>query len=232
MRNAQLMLLTLVACLVAPTAFARAPDTFEEDYAKPALIDSPMWLAVEFKLGPYIPGNGDNRAFKGTFGNDKGWMLSLELDVTLFHIPHVGQINLGGGFGWSAYDAKAVDNNGDNTSETTKLTLLPFSALAILRIDALARYTVLPLTFAGKVGGDFVAWSTETGGKEEAHGVNTGLRWAAQAAFELDFFERQAARRMDEEWGVNHTFLLFEYYQSMTEGTGDRTYQFGLGAQF
>ena len=37
---------------------------------------------------------------------------------------------------------------------------------------------------------------------------------------------------MDEEWGINHTFILFELYQSMTHGTGHRTYQIGLGTQF
>jgi hypothetical protein len=58
------------------------------------------------------------------------------------------------------------------------------------------------------------------------------VRWAVQGAFELDFFDIQAARRMDDEWGINHTFLLFEYFESKTKGTGDRSFSFGLGMQF
>jgi hypothetical protein len=192
-----------------------------------------MWMALELKMGPYIPGNGKNHAFKDTFGDDKGWMVSFELDVTLIHVPYVGQFSLGAGFGWAAYDAKAKsDPGGATTSETTKLTLYPLSALAVLRVDSLARYTVVPLTFAGKLGADFVPWKTTTGSSTDANGLNKGFRWGAQAAFELDFFNHQSARRMDEEWGINHTFLLFEFYQSMTHGTGDQTFQFGLGAQF
>jgi hypothetical protein len=230
MRIASLLALTLVGCLVSSRVLARAPDTFEEDYARPALIDSPMWWAMELKAGPYIP--GDTSSLKDTFGNDRGWLLSVEVDVTVLHIPKVGQLNLGLGFGWSNYEAKARDENGNKTSEETKLTLYPLSALAVLRVDALARETVIPLTFAGKIGSDFVRWKSTTGKRTDADGINVGLRWAVQAAFELDFFERQSARRMDEEWGVNHTFLLFEYFQSVTEGTGDRTWQLGLGAQY
>ena len=230
MRIASLLALTLVASLVSSRVLARAPDTFEENYARPALIDSPMWWTLELKAGPYVPGN--TRSLKDTFGNDRGWLLSLEVDVTVLHIPKVGQFNLGAGFGWAAYDAKARDENGAQPNEETKLVLYPLSALAVLRVDALARETVVPLTFAGKLGADFVRWKTTTGKRTDADGLNIGLRWAVQAAFELDFFERQTARRMDEEWGVNHTFLLFEYFQSLTEGTGDRTFLIGLGAQY
>ncbi|MFT3922713.1 MAG: MXAN_2562 family outer membrane beta-barrel protein [Myxococcales bacterium] len=230
MRIASLLVLTLVSCFVSTTAFARAPDTFEENYTKPALIESPMWMALELKAGPYVP--GDSSAIKDTFGGDKGWMLSTEVDFTLVHIPKVGQFNLGAGFGWASYKAKARDENGVKTSEETKLVLYPLSALAVLRIDALARETVIPLTFAGKIGFESVRWKSTTGDRTDASGFNNGLRWGAQAAFELDWFDRRAARRMDEEWGVNHTFLLFEYYDSMTKGTGDRTYQIGVGTQF
>lgn len=229
MRRASLLVAALLAWLSASTALARAPDTFEEAYAEPITIDSPMWFAFEFKVGPYRPGNAvQRRAFSG----DRGWLLGLELDITLFHIPYVGQINFGAGWGWAKYDAKARLADGSASGETTELIMYPMSALGVLRVDALARYTVVPLTFAGKLGYDFVRWKAETGGATEADGMNKGLRWGAQVAFELDFFDRQAARRLDEEWGINHTFLLFEFFESMTEGTGDRSFSFGLGAQF
>jgi hypothetical protein len=233
MRRALFVLVALIGSwgFAAPFASARAPDTFEEQYAEPTIIDSPMWMALELKLGPYVPGG--TRAFREVFGNDKGWLLSTEVDFTVLHIPHVGQLNFGAGFGWANYDAGAIDvGAGTRSNEKTELTLYPLSALAVLRVDTLARNTVLPLTFAGKLGADFVRWKTTTGGQTDDSGLNIGMRWGAQAAFELDFFDRQGSRRMDEEWGINHTFLLFEYFQSMTEGTGDRSFQVGLGAQF
>jgi hypothetical protein len=230
MHRATLLLVALLGCWsVASSASARAPDTFEEHYARPVEIDSPMWWALEFKLGPYRP---DNNAQQRIFGGDRGWLLQLELDVTVFHIPYAGQVNVAGSWGWAKYDAKALLQDGSRSGETTKLTLYPLSLLGVLRIDALARYTVVPLTFAGKLGYDFVRWSTSTGKIDEAEGLNKGLRWGVQGAFELDFFDLQGARRLDDEWGINHTFLLLEYFESQTKGTGARSFTFGLGMQF
>lgn len=233
MRRLLLILTALVGAWgsASSLASARAPDTFEEQYTAPSLIDSPMWMALELKLGPYVPGGSD--AFKRTFGDDKGWMLAAELQFTVWEIPHVGQLNLGAGFAWANYDAGAIDSaTNQRSDEKTEFTLYPLSALAVLRVDALARNTSIPLTFAGKLGADFVRWKATTGGQTDDDGLNIGMRWAAQVAFELDWFDRRAARRMDEEWGINHMLVLFEFIDSLTRGTGDRTFQVGLGVQF
>jgi hypothetical protein len=230
MRKLGLLIVTL-ACLSASSASARAPDTFEEDYHPPLEVDSPMWMGLELRVGPYRPGR--THAFEQTFLNDRGWMLNVEFDVTLWHIPWLGQLNGAFNWGWANYDAHAL-MRGDNTrvTETTKFTVYPMALLGVLRVDALARHTVVPVTFAGKIGYELVRWKASTGGDKDGDGLNKGLRWGAQAAFELDWFDRGTARRMDEDWGVNHTYLLFEWYESHTKGTGDNTFTFGLGAQF
>jgi hypothetical protein len=230
MRKASLFLLTLLGWALASGASARAPDTFEEEYAKPIVIESSMWFAFEMKLGPY---QLNPEAFRATFDNDHGWLLGTELDITAYHVPYVGQLNVGLGWGWANYEAKApVVPGGASSGENTEFTIFPMSILAVLRVDALARYTVVPLTFAGKLGFDMVRWKATTGDSKDGDGLNRGLRWGAQAALELDFLDRKAARRLDDDFEINHTFLLFEYFESMTKGTGDRTFQFGIGLQF
>ncbi len=212
---------------------ARAPDTFEEMHAVPTVIDSPQWYAFEFKLGPYSPG-GENRAFKDTFGNDRGWLVGVEFDLTIWHIPYVGTINAGAGFAWANYDAKAFVAGAGSTraGENTEFTIYPLSALAVLRIDALARNFGVPILFAAKIGYDFVPWSAETGGRSDANGLNKGLRYGGQVGLELDFFEPDAARTLDQEYGINHTSLFFEFFESKTKGTGDRSFALGFGAVF
>ncbi len=225
--------LALVALLsVQPDhASARAPDTFEELHAKPTVIDSPYWYAFELRVGPYVPAS-ENDAFKETFGSDRGWMLGLEVDFTLWHIPYVGTINLGAGWGRAKYDANAFDAAGGRAGEKTEFILYPMSALGVLRVDALARYAGIPVLFAGKLGYDFVRWKADTGGSTDGSGLNMGLRWGAQAALELDFFEEDSARSLDQEFGINHTFLFGEFYESRTRGTGDRTFAIGFGTIF
>jgi len=228
---AQSLVAALVVLGAANHVAARAPDTFEELHAKPTVIASPQWYALELKVGPYRPA-GENSAFKDTFGGDRGWLFALELDFTLWHIPYLGTLNLGTGIGRAHYTAKAFNQAGGRAGEKTSFNLIPMSALGVLRIDTLARHLGVPLTFAGKIGYDLVRWKAETGGKTDESGLNRGLRWGGQVAFELDFFEQDAARTLDEEYGVNHTFLLFEYFESKTKGTGDRSFSFGLGAEF
>ncbi|MET0285289.1 MAG: MXAN_2562 family outer membrane beta-barrel protein [Polyangiales bacterium] len=231
MRKLGLMIVAL-ACLSTASASARAPDNFEEDYHPPLEVDSPMWMGLELRVGPYRPGT--TSAFRETYQNDRGWMLNVEFDVTLYHIPWVGQLNAGLNWGWANYDARAidVDNPGMRADEKTKFTVFPIGLLGILRVDALARHTVVPLTFAGKIGYELVRWKADLGPDDEGKGLNKGLRYGAQAAIELDWFDRGTARRMDEDWGINHTYLLFEWYESKTKGVGDSTFTFGLGAQF
>jgi len=220
--------------LASNTASARAPDTFEEKYNPPILIESPMWLAFEVKVGPYQPGlrKASKDAFSNSFGDKNGWMLQLEMDITLWHIPYVGQLNAAASWGWVNFKAKAFDESGARSGEDTKFTLYPIGLLGVLRIDALARNTVVPLTFAGKLGPEWVRWTSSTGTRTDASGFTSGMRYGAQVAFELDFFDRNTARRLDEDFGVNHTFLLFEFLKSSTRGTGNTTFQFGLGFQY
>jgi hypothetical protein len=226
------VLLALMMCTFAARAHARAPDTFEEDYAERVLIDSPQWFAFEMRFGPYKPAL---RSRRETFDNDSGWLMNLEVDFTLWHIPYdIGQVNLAGVFGWSSYDAyarlRAMPE--ERSGEKTEFTIFPLAALAVLRIDALARHTVVPVTFAAKMGYEWVRWKVETGAEGKQAGFNRGFRYALQAALELDFFNQDAARSLDEDFGINHTYLLFEYMDSQTKATGDNAFMFGLGAQF
>jgi len=232
MRRALGPWLVVLASCFASSAAARAPDTFDEDYHPPVAVDSPQWYGFELRLGPYQPGT--SQSFDRVYTDDNGLMLNVELDITVLHLPQkLGQVNVAGGFGWAKYEAKAFGEDGSTREgEKTKFVLFPLYALGVVRIDALARQTVVPLTFAGKLGYEAVRWTTETGGKNDGSGFNHGMRWGAQVAFELDFFDRGTARRLDEDWGVNHTFLLFEYYESRTKGTGDRNFTLGVGAVF
>lgn len=230
MHKATLLALLLLSSMVAGSASARAPDTFEEEYIAPVEIASPMWFAFELKLGPYQP---KYPSFEATFDDDRGWLLDTEVDFTLYRIPYVGQLNAGIGWGWADYQAKSIVLPGDQkTGEDTEFTIYPMSGLAVLRIDSLARYTVIPLTFAAKIGYQAVRYKITKGSETVEDGFNHGIRWGAQAALELDLIDRKATRRLDDDFGINHTFLLFEYFGSETESTGARSFQFGLGLQF
>ena len=130
-------------------------------------------------------------------------------------------------------DATTVD--GETTQEELSFLVLPFSGMFVARIDVLARELNIPFIFTGKIGFDAIYWDSDKGEADEASGTTFGLHWALQAALELDFFDRRAARALDEEWGINHSFFFFEYFGMEAGGSptvGGRSWTMGLGLIF
>ncbi len=195
---------------------AAAQDAVAE-WSEPTSPDSPERFALELRFGPYTPDTQDT-AFDKVFGGSS-LLIAGEFDVAPFRIADVLTLGIGGGIGYVSYSGVASTLDGTTTSEKASLTLAPMNLLAVVRIIALPRLLSIPLIFTGKLGLDLVYWSSSTGNTQEGEGVSPGLRWAVQGALELDFFEPRAARALDDEWGINHSFLFFELYGSSAGGS-------------
>lgn len=218
--------LGLVGLLMWHGGTARAQThNFEHDYS------SPEHFAFELRVGPYEP---DSDEFRDFF-SDQGPLLGLELDYYPVRIPYVGLLGIGFGAGWSDHNGRARDNAGNLTGEDSDLTLFPLYAVGVLRADVLAREFDVPFVFTAKLGVDGVVWNASTGAEGDGDGITFGLHWAIQVALELNFFNRAAARALDEEWGINSSFLFFEFFGVEAEGdpvVGGRSWSAGLGFTF
>lgn len=223
---------------VLTLALALAPSAARAEFDDPrGRIESDEGFAFELRLGQYQPDQGDiGPAFTRSFGDDHGPMLGAEVDFLPLRIPYVGLVGGGIGWGWVRYRGRTRDSGGNPTDERTKLVLHPVAGLAVLRIDVLAREAGVPIYLTGKVGLDIIRWASEDGGRRQGDGVSLGVRWGGQIALELDFLDRVAARTLDEEWGINHSFLFFELMGSTASSSlpvGDSfTWQAGLGFIF
>ena len=73
-------------------------------------------------------------------------------------------------------------------------------------------------------------------GDSVGSGRSIGLRWGVTFALELDFIEPRAARRLDEDWGINHSYLFVELYGSLLGSSIPMrdafTWSAGLGLTF
>lgn len=209
------------------------------DYTTSAFEDrrreSPEYLAWELlRVGIHTP-NFSGDAFDRFFGGDLGPMIATEFDFLPLRIPYVGRFGVGVGFGWSEYSGQTcvAPDCTTQTDESTDLRLLPLSALGVLRVDVLSRRFNVPLLVTAKIGMDAIFFRIDTGGSTTSESVSLGLRWAVQAAFELDIINPRAAHALDQEWGINHSFLFFELYGSTANdplpvGT-DLSWAAGLG---
>jgi len=234
--------LALLVCMTASTAAAQMEDMIPTERK----IETAEDFAFEMRGGPYVPNfndSGRNGSFDNTIGDDSGLMWEIELDVIAFKIPDV--LDLGGGalIGWAGYggntiDMQTFDNTGQAvaTDEESNMKLVPMALMGVARLDVLARKLRIPFVFAGKLGYQWTYWSVDPDTPDAESSWPHGIRWGLQAGLDLDIFEPAQARMLDEEWGINHSFILFEYYAFVPMGdspeVGADTWSLGLGFMF
>jgi hypothetical protein len=223
------------ASLLLPRAAAAQLD---EDLVPPAHeFESPENFALEFRIGPYNPNMGDNDAFETFFADDSGPLLAMELDYIVYRFKDVLYLLGGGGIGWMNFDGKTLNLAGEQSSEDTSIKIIPLNLVAVARLDALPRKLGVPLLLTGKIGYQWARWSTMSGDVDQESGWSVGLLWGVQFGLDLDTFDPPAARNMDEEWGINHSFLFFELFGFEPSGKSleigdDLTWTAGLGFMF
>ena len=197
---------------------------------------SPEGYLLSFGVGAYRPDPGSD-TFDLVYSGDNGPILLGEFDLYLYRIPFVGPIGIGLQGGWAAYSGiRCLESSADGTcvpsNDSAKFTLFPLNVIATLRIDALARKTPVPLVFTGKVGYNTVFLKESGGNRGRSHGFG----WGAQVALELNFVNPRRANALDEDWGINSSFLFFEVAGSDANNrapVGDRFYfTGGVGLTF
>jgi len=200
---------------------------------------SPEGFLISLGIGAYRPNPG-SEVFDAVYPDDNGPILLVEFDFFLYRIPYIGPIGLGVAGGWSGYKGTACVDQGEippceGSTQSATFNIFPLNAMAVLRVDALARMTPAPFVFTGKVGFNSVFFNEDVGGGKQS-GRSHGFGWAAQIALELNFVNERRANALDEDWGINSSFFFFELAGSDANSrapVGDNLYFLGgLGLTF
>lgn len=236
MRVAAGVLGAALVALAPAVAHAQGVVSEYSDLTDETVIESPVWGVWELlAVGPYQPDAiGDVGSSLEGLADDRGPLLATELDFFIFHIPYVGPVGAGVRAGWAKFDGPAFDERTGEPSENrnTKVTIFPITPMAVLRVNVLARELDFPVIFTGKIGLHMIPWRSSTGGRSDGSDIEFGLRWAAQVALELDFLEPRAARMLDEEWGINHSFIFGEVFGSTASGGFGDSFAWAAGLGF
>lgn len=251
--------LTLLVTLLAPGAVEAqvfgGPSEEERGYA------SSQYFFLEFKFGGYLPDidsefDGTKTPFADLFGNDLGFMFKTELDLEIWR--PFGTFSIGGVAGYSSLGASPFKDEGSDTTPTdsstasrltgeTTITLVPLAVLLIYRADFFYQYWRVPVIPYAKFGINYTMWWISKGDGdtasfkgEDAEGGTFGWQFSAGAALLLDVFEPSAAKTLDTDAGINHTYLFFEFIHVQADGfgsdsvlhVGDTAWQGGLAFEF
>ncbi len=178
-----------------------------------------------------------------------GRLLStVEFDWQLWH--KFGSLGLAGSIGIMhrtthsfQYDMSTGSNvsctvpNCVRSADETALNVMPFELEAVYRFDVLAERWRIPIVPYLKGGiGWFLWWVTNgsgglssslmknpDGSTDSAIGATWGLVAHPGVALLLDILDPTAARTMDTEIGINHSYVFFEMNYAWITGFGSST---------
>lgn len=235
--------------------------------------ESPQNFAFELRGGPYYPDvDGELRGratpFRDMFGSSERVLISGEFDWQILRVHPVGSLGLAVGAGYTVFSAVAPVTQAPmgapatwtrpSDGQETSLHVIPGFIGGVVRIDALARHTVVPLVPYVKFGLGFAYWWSTLGENLSrrsattspgvlpsdndvgvaATGLSLGTHFAAGLMLRLDFLEPGASRRWDSVMGVNHSYIFGEYTRAEvgTSGTqlqlSSETWNLGLAFEF
>jgi hypothetical protein len=199
--------------------------------AASAYVPSPQYGAFEIKFGPYRPNVDDEPGLAGspyasTFGsNESMFLTSLELDWQFARVLDIS-FGVGGSFGFMQEYARSQTVSGLKSNDFTVLNVMPFTLLGVIRIDALADELGVPLVPYFKGGLNWYLWWILGAGETREKGGTPGWQIQPGLALRLDGFDEMSARTFDNETGVNHSFIFFEYVYAVVEGLGQDAHMY------
>jgi hypothetical protein len=243
-------LLVALAAGSAQAQVVTHEETDEMSSEQRANYRTPKEWAMELRFGPYAPdvdsGIGSSATatyngapYKTVFGGKRHLMSQLEFDWQFFQA--FGSLAVGAAIGYYNVSAKAftADANGncvpDKTTtsgcelsgDTTSLRLIPVSALLVYRWDVAAERWSIPFVPYVKLGLNYTFWQVNDGNGNVpsyagGHGSGGTLGWQAAAGMSLllDILDSEAARGLDMETGVNHSYVFFEWNNVDASGLG------------
>lgn len=236
---------------VAGTAAAQSADSPGSPWrqrSRGAGVPPSSKFTFEARFGAYYPEVdeefGGPGPFSDYFGTGAQFYFGLELDWTPLRIPYVGR--LGPAFGWGittmsgqAQITSSTDTGEEDTTAgpSTSFTIHAMHASAVLRVDEIARRTVVPIVPYAKLGLGFGVWSTGTStgtskvGSDcdaaeptdcvSGEGLSIGPHIALGGMLGLNWLDPRAGVRARESTGINQVYLFGEWmWANLDSGLG------------
>jgi hypothetical protein len=192
--------------------------------ATAARAESPRWGSFELGAGTYTPDldsefDGSRIPFERAFGTGRGWMFRGGVAKEL--LQRAGALELGLQSGYHQRTGKGLRLDGTRSGDETTLRMIPVSLVLTYRFELLADRYGIPFAPYARAGIErFHWWIDDADGDRAETGATNGWSVTGGLAFLLDIIDRQLARELDNDNGVNHTYLFFEVTKRTVDDFG------------
>lgn len=173
--------------------------------------------------------NFDNEALSTVYGTSSNLSLLL---AQSFSFRHIVEVEAATGFIRSK-GLRATSVNGTLSSDDSRLSVLPVSLSATLRLDFFENQPIVPYA---SIGGDYWLWRENWDDElrlmssDAAGGGKAGYHWAVGGQILLDIFEQDQASALEARRGIKDTYLTFEFRENNFSAINDEGLVFD-GAQ-
>jgi hypothetical protein len=207
-------------------------------------------FTLELRGGPYLPRVDSefpvNRPFETFYGAKRRVALGAEFDWYPFEIRNTLRFGPGVGVMYTSVGADGFikkDPENRASGQTSSLKVFPHWVAAVLRFDALARRTPIPIVFTAKAGlAQALWWTSDEPRNSPAYdgsmgrGRSYGYYYGAGAMLDFGFLDNTRSKRLDAFLGINHIYFFGEFYALELDGfgatdimnVGDRSWVLGL----
>lgn len=188
---------------------------------------SPRWGSFELSAGTYRPDidsefPGGVGAFTGAFGTGRSWLFRAAAARNVF--TGYGTLEVGLGTGYMKVSGRALKMDGTRSGDTTTLKMIPTSLNVTYRLDTFADRYGIPLAPYGRFAFErYNWWINDADGNRTQSGATNGWSVGAGLALMLDFFDPGLARELDQDNGINHTYLFGELRKTYVDDFGSST---------
>lgn len=219
--------------------------------------ESKRWGSWDVRFSPYRP-NIDGESFstldpnvavppyQAIFGGGRKLMIRSDVAFSVFR-SSLGTLDVGVGAGfWQVRGNGRQSNNGQVSADGTSLRIIPTSLSLMYSFESLPEQTWFPFTPYGRLAFERFNWwvTNGSGGTANAsgksgYGATNGWSATAGLGFLLDVIDRSLARELDNDVGINHTYLFAEATKLRVDDFGSKksfdlssstgiTWEFGL----
>ena len=196
-------------CLISYSAVASEDTTSQEK--KKEYYQSPLEFALDVQYyapsyKKYVYDKSSTTSAEGlTSEIGKGAQVSFEW---LPFGNKIGKFGIGVGTGFSMIDTASITV--DTTTRSVSLFVIPTQAFLSYRLDFFQNQIIVPFA---KIGGS-ASWLRQTLDGGTSDKMAYGLDYSVGGELCLNAIESRAGRELDARFGVNGTYLIFEYLKS------------------